>query len=528
MRRHLYEWLQNKSEKEIYPIIEDLLEAMGYSKVRTTHGPREFGRDVVFFKLDELKRPFWRGVQVKVKDLSGSLATDSGVRYELVQCQTALETKYKNDGQEFYLQEMWLVTTKRLTEEARESAAGLLAREQRIRLVSGNDLCELLDDYLPDLLETGSARVAGYLDVLIAHCDSVEEYLTVRLRQRFALSEVFVQPHAVVSIAKPSNVGALVPLHEYLGLDDLLRQMSFYKSLLQSGLVPEITYYRIKESLRSANKLLRAAASMGCDVDDVAAAQDAVNTLADWVDFRQRDDWEWVANKTQPDRTSGISAELLRKAERALLNRDSPAVNPIKAYMKLMQSSSVSECELDPRFANLHKGRNRFYSDLEDAYKTCVLVTDPLSELVLEVAEFLRYKYGNKVRTNKSVTRAQQTIVAFAVRIDTLCRQQLDKQWARLPSDLGAMATEKQLEIVDSDITRELVQVTSLLLDVYGADEIECVALQFDAMSLCKVASRIVVKASLGCGKTTLLKQLRIPLIMIAQSGDCDHAFDGS
>lgn len=122
MQDKLFTHLQTLSESQLHDLLAALLRSMGYKRVQITHGSLEFGRDLVFQEVDKLGRNIWRGVQAKVTPLTGNLASDKGLRAVLRQCETALDTEFLTpSGDKVYLNQVWLVTTRSLSETAKNS-----------------------------------------------------------------------------------------------------------------------------------------------------------------------------------------------------------------------------------------------------------------------------------------------------------------------------------------------------------------------------------------------------------------------
>ena len=67
---------------------------MGFQTVRYTHGSLEYGKDLVFSKIDNFGDKEWYGAQIKTRTLDGSASGAASLRTICNQIQQALDTPF--------------------------------------------------------------------------------------------------------------------------------------------------------------------------------------------------------------------------------------------------------------------------------------------------------------------------------------------------------------------------------------------------------------------------------------------------
>jgi hypothetical protein len=66
-------------------VLPTLLRQLNYIDVRVLHGPQEVGKDLLAWRLSEIETLEWVGFVVKVGDITGQVASVSGIRTALHQ-----------------------------------------------------------------------------------------------------------------------------------------------------------------------------------------------------------------------------------------------------------------------------------------------------------------------------------------------------------------------------------------------------------------------------------------------------------
>src|SRR5215467_10791019 len=88
-------FLQGLTEDEFSELVLiPLLSAMGYAEIRYTHGPRELGKDIVFVRHDPIDGMVTMCAVVKMHPLSGSVASNRGLREVFFQVSMALQEPF--------------------------------------------------------------------------------------------------------------------------------------------------------------------------------------------------------------------------------------------------------------------------------------------------------------------------------------------------------------------------------------------------------------------------------------------------
>ncbi len=90
---------KNEKEPFLFPILKQLFAKKGFENVQITHGPNEFGKDLVFYEYDEkLGKKRWFAVVVKNKNARQADFENGG---EIIrQIETAFKNPYKNEKAE--------------------------------------------------------------------------------------------------------------------------------------------------------------------------------------------------------------------------------------------------------------------------------------------------------------------------------------------------------------------------------------------------------------------------------------------
>mgnify|MGYP002517936246 CR=1 FL=1 len=69
VKSRLMEIQQNRTEQDLFPVLQQLLVAKEYDDVEITHGPNEYGKDLVFSEFDtKLGEKEWLAMVVKNKN----------------------------------------------------------------------------------------------------------------------------------------------------------------------------------------------------------------------------------------------------------------------------------------------------------------------------------------------------------------------------------------------------------------------------------------------------------------------------
>jgi len=150
-------FLQSLSEAELRElVIAPLLQAMGYTEIRHTHGVLEEGKDIVFSQNDPLHGKYNCAAVVKSTKLSGSVAKNRSVRELYYQLSQALKSPYCDpfDGREVFLDRAYAFTPYSLSPQCIQSIASELKDlHNRIKFIDGPLLLKFINRHCPDLLD---------------------------------------------------------------------------------------------------------------------------------------------------------------------------------------------------------------------------------------------------------------------------------------------------------------------------------------------------------------------------------------
>ncbi len=146
------EQLQQMEEPELRVFLRELLRAMKYQDVMIYHGgPDEQGKDLVFWKADELGSRVNIAVVVKAKDITGAVQVAGEVATQVQQCfgDPFLD---KVTGESRDVHQVWVVSNKRIIKEAEKSIHSIIRNSglgRHIRFIDGETLWELVEQHMP-------------------------------------------------------------------------------------------------------------------------------------------------------------------------------------------------------------------------------------------------------------------------------------------------------------------------------------------------------------------------------------------
>lgn len=122
-------------------VLKPLLEAMSpyIENLRYRHGNWEFGKDFTFSYINPLNQRINVGFQAKWGDVKGS--STSLMREIVDQIKVAFKVPYKNkpDGQELYLNELYLICSGKYTDNAIAIIEKTLERNFNVHFLDGSD-----------------------------------------------------------------------------------------------------------------------------------------------------------------------------------------------------------------------------------------------------------------------------------------------------------------------------------------------------------------------------------------------------
>jgi hypothetical protein len=481
------EWLQTLSEVELYDVLQHLVTVLGYQSVTLLHGTLEAGKDIVFAERDKLGRVLWRAIQVKAVQLTGNLSSPKSLRSCLVQCEAALDSPYQGpNGDAINISEVWLVTPFPVTEHAKLSSAGRLKNMSRVHIVDGPALANLINDHLPELLDSDTSPVKNYFVHLEAVCDAPEEYLSARLRVRYSFQQVYVPPRAAIAVPTADGILRMPPLQS-LASDRIISLDRYRRAGLLSGI-----------DLRSLVSLLvnlRSAAQVGAAIPALAVAARLLLThLTDLFD----------ALSIPPTITLEPTAlhMIALKAGR----------NVTKELLSELVCDAADLSESPRHVVTRFDGNGRLRPELPPVVaKAFSGVRDDIGsfdEMIVFLAPLIYGKHcpansagPSSVRHTLSLVRDSLLALDQAVRF--ACGEAEDRINSSLCGNdfLGPdVSTEVLNKVCEQSQILDLLRTAGVSI---AERRVRC-----DAMTIADKIARIIFVGPLGIGKTTLLKQL--------------------
>lgn len=519
--RSIIKYLQSLTETEIYPLLRDLLKSMGYKRVNVIHGSLELGRDIVFMEMDPISRELWRGVQVKMQPLTGDLVKDRGARGIINQCQAALDTPYADaNGREINLCEIWLVTPHAVSESTKMSIKGKQVESSKVHIIDGPELCDLIQKYIPDLIESGSKPIEKYLQNLMTFCDSPEEYLSIKMNIHYSVSDVFITPMVAIDLINPAAINEKQPLSRILECEDLKVNLEWAIPLLKSRLLPRPELILILEHLKHIRIFSKAISSMKWYKGNTRILLEELGSLESVLGYGVMLSAEQLPDSLRADNscTSSITEELIETVEEELAKSDRPEVEILRRHASLAQKrTKFGWAESNPiireEWSNVNFNRKQFFMRLLEAYRSSIDPSDSMSCLAIEAGEFLfRAKLKGNMNYAKDIETTSKSlgrIISAMDEFDVALRHRYETLWSEVKPDGLQARTLNSYQPTTYQAIRNLAEISFFANAFYGEyNKDNFLRLKFDALTLCSNYSKVIIRGALGMGKTTLLKRI--------------------
>ena len=135
VREKLMHIQKEEKEPSLFPSLKQLFIAKGYVNVEITHGPNEFGKDLVFSNLDDkLFSEEWFAVVVKNKDAVQEDFEDAGEISR--QIKLAFQSPYMDSGgNEHYINKVIVVINGKVSHNARTVLNKILFPNHRSNVI---------------------------------------------------------------------------------------------------------------------------------------------------------------------------------------------------------------------------------------------------------------------------------------------------------------------------------------------------------------------------------------------------------
>ena len=153
--------LKDLNEKELrQEVIIPILNIMGYKAPVEYHGINEKGKDIICFDYDKLKEKRFLSVVVKKEDITGDVSSNRSLREQVYQVEQSFNIAYDDvyNMRQVYLDEVWIVTTGKLTSGAQESVIDTLRKnnlDKRVKIIYDDYLVNLIDNYFSSYWYSG-------------------------------------------------------------------------------------------------------------------------------------------------------------------------------------------------------------------------------------------------------------------------------------------------------------------------------------------------------------------------------------
>jgi hypothetical protein len=187
--------LQGLSEQQLQSrIIEPLLRAMGFDRVRDVSGPNEAGKDLIGYKDDF--HPVMYAIQIKKLKVTGKVASPKSLPVALTQLEQAIrEPIFDPVSKEDRVPDKVILITPFAVQRHVFMAARNHLRElsrRNIELVDGPMLADLVRKHIPTVLSTLSIEVNYRLSVEKTHNAIAESAAAFQLSDSLQLDALFV------------------------------------------------------------------------------------------------------------------------------------------------------------------------------------------------------------------------------------------------------------------------------------------------------------------------------------------------
>lgn len=154
------------NESELTKTLASLLRRLpNISGVQITHGPRELGKDIVFYSSGPLAEKRLNACVVKNIKISGSVDSKTGAMTILHQVQQALDNPYiTGTGTPEQVSFVYVINPFELSQTATQSIQGSLAKHcGQVSFLCGGNLLDLFKEYWPEFLVFESGILGAYV-----------------------------------------------------------------------------------------------------------------------------------------------------------------------------------------------------------------------------------------------------------------------------------------------------------------------------------------------------------------------------
>jgi hypothetical protein len=153
-----------KDENELRKAIASMLRKIeGVTGVEITHGTREHGKDIVFYKAGGLGEPRLFACVVKNEKITGSVDSNHGAKTVLSQAEQAFEEPYINgDGESERVDHVYIMSPYECSQATMDSIDGRLS-QRPVTFSCGGNLIDLFQKNWPEFLIFNSSLLSSYV-----------------------------------------------------------------------------------------------------------------------------------------------------------------------------------------------------------------------------------------------------------------------------------------------------------------------------------------------------------------------------
>jgi hypothetical protein len=505
----LTDWLKQLPEQELYPIIEELLRAMGYLRIECVHGPTEVGKDIVFMQEDPLHRQVWRAVQVKTR-LSGKAGTSNHSLTAVRQCEASLRNLHLTSAGPVSIQEVWLITSHALHDMAKRYIQDTLDdRSSRVLVIDGPHLADLITEYIPHLVHADQNVPEQYLANLATFADTPDDYLSTAFKVKFNTGTFFVWPDAGIELLDPPAMQTIPSLIDTIPWETL-NHIDLKLRLAANALLPLCEISELRLILRRLQTCAETMQRSGWEPLQASRFAGVVEDLATTFTAKARDPHVRNADIDEIDDLLRALPDTKLDPLRTFYRIHEGERLDSKAYFTKRRFEIKQPQLLQETLLKVHQARATLIQDLVHAY-TKLSSRTSLTDLVIQISRILHdrrlpqehtIEHGDW-QTRVDVMKLQLHSFGDHVnRLKDLYLSSYDQVKNRLkskltldefgPEELGHLSTCNQL--------------TFLFVHIHGDQE----GLKFFNVDLASTAAaqNIILYGGLGMGKTTVAKRL--------------------
>ncbi|MGD2250882.1 MAG: HEAT repeat domain-containing protein, partial [Candidatus Methanofastidiosia archaeon] len=178
-------------------IIIPLLEEMGFKNITKTHGQRERGLDLIFYRETEFNEREYTGVQVKADKIHGSSSKPGNTTEILNQAQQAFKYSFPDvyDGTTKKIDKYIVMTSGKIINSARALIKDELDSGgyfKTIKFFDGSKLMGLIDEYMPSFFWEEYHYFSTYLKAMKTEFETIKDVSAIGQKEAVSLEKIYV------------------------------------------------------------------------------------------------------------------------------------------------------------------------------------------------------------------------------------------------------------------------------------------------------------------------------------------------